>query len=56
MKKNLNILKLVIANIFIISLFTLILLLTPDNWRINLIIIFCYSSFTLLFNLYITER
>lgn len=56
MKKKLNILKLVIANIFIISLFTLILLLAPDNWRINFVIMFCYSSFSLLFNLYITER
>ena len=55
-KKKLNYIKLILANLFITSLFVLILFLVPNDWRINFTVMFCYISFSTLFNLFITER
>lgn len=56
MKKKLNYIKLGLANLVITLLFMLILLLVPNKPEINFICVMLYVSFSVLFNLFITER
>ncbi len=56
MKKKLNYIKLGLANLVITLLFMLILMLVPNKTEINFICVMLYISFSVLFNLFITER
>lgn len=53
--KKLKIWRMIFANILIFGLMLLILLITPNEWRINQSIIFSYVILVLLFNGYILD-
>lgn len=56
MKKKINYFKLILANLVITLIFMLVLLLVPNKPEINFICVMLYISFSVLFNLFITER
>ena len=55
MKKKLNLIKLVLANVLITLIFILILMLVPNKTEINFIVCMIYLVFSVLFNIFITE-
>lgn len=56
MKKKLNYIKLILANLIITLIFMLVLMLVPNKPEINFTCVFLYISVSVLFNLFITER
>ena len=55
MKKKLNLIKLVLANVLITLIFILILMLVPNKTEINFIVCMIYLAFSVLFNIFIIE-
>lgn len=55
MKKKLNLIKLVLANVLITLIFILILMLVPNKTEINFIVCMIYLTFSVLFNIFVTE-
>lgn len=55
MKKKLNLIKLVLANVLITLIFILVLMLVPNKTEINFIVCMIYLTFSVLFNIFITE-
>ena len=55
MKKKLNLIKLVLANVLITLIFILILMLVPNKTEINFIVCMIYLVFSVLFNIFVTE-
>lgn len=55
MKKKLNLIKLVLANVLILLIFILILMLVPNKTEINFIVCMIYLIFSVLFNIFVTE-
>lgn len=55
MKKKLNLIKLILANVLITLIFILILMLVPNKTEINFIVCMIYLTFSVLFNIFVTE-
>lgn len=55
MKKKLNLIKLVLANVLITLIFILVLMLVPNKTEINFIVCMIYLTFSVLFNIFIIE-
>ena len=55
MKKKLNLIKLILANVLITLIFILILMLVPNKTEIDFIVCMIYLTFSVLFNIFIIE-